>query len=66
MISLHVHVVGEYVDFDTVVLWDEMYSLCLAIILFINIIQLYQPMDFNVQLNAIKVFTARIKVTTNI
>ena len=42
-------------DFDTVAFWDEVYSMCLAIVMFVTVLQLYQPMDFNLQLNAMKV-----------
>ena len=45
----------EYVDFDTVKKWDDAYSFSIALVIFIAIIQLYQPMDFSRQLNSIKV-----------
>lgn len=42
-------------DFDKVMMWDTLYSLFLALVLYIAIIQLYKPMDFSRQLTAIKV-----------
>ena len=45
----------EYVDFDPVKRWDTAYSLTIALVLFIAIMQLYQPMDFSQQLTALKV-----------
>jgi len=45
---------NEYVDFDPVMRWDTAYSLTIALVLFIAIIQLYQPMDFSKQLTALK------------
>ena len=45
----------EYVDFDPVKRWDTAYSLTIALVLFMAIMQLYQPMDFSQQLTALKV-----------
>ena len=47
--------IAEYVDFDPVMRWDTAYSLTIALVLFIAVIQLFQPMDFSQQLTALKV-----------
>ncbi|XP_067950294.1 uncharacterized protein [Watersipora subatra] len=51
---------GEYVDFGEVTKWDQLYSLFIAGVLFIAILQLYQPMDFSRQLTALKVSLSHI------
>ena len=36
-------------------LWDTLYSLSIALVMFVAVLQLYKPMDFSRQLTAIKV-----------
>ncbi|KAF6038212.1 hypothetical protein EB796_003483 [Bugula neritina] len=45
---------NDYVNFDPVMKWNDFYSMFLAAVLFIAIIQLLKPMDFSQQLTALK------------
>ena len=49
--------VDEYVDFGEVMRWDTAYSLTIALVLFIAVMQTFQPMDFSQELTSLKVLS---------
>jgi hypothetical protein len=44
----------EYVDFDNVMMYDTLYSMFMAGIMFVALLQLFQPMDFSSNLKTLK------------
>jgi len=42
-------ILDDYVNFDPVMKWNDFYSMFLAAVLFIAIMQLFKPMDFSQQ-----------------